>query len=569
MHRFGLRGMALGVCAMLSPLGAAQAEPADLLLHNGQVLTVDKTFSKATAIAVRDGRVLAVGGQDLVARYKAATTIDLNGRTLMPGFTDTHVHLVALGRRQIDVARARSIPEIQDMLRRKAAELGPGEWITGYGWDEAQLAEKRNPSRADLDAGAPDNPVVLTRAGFHSSVSNSRAFQIAGITKATIDPPRGVIERDGQGEASGVIRESSELVTRFVPKDTFADMRSGYVTAIRDLASLGVTSFIGAGASIADELGKDAGVGGPFNPTVLQLQSIYREFGAGLPRMTVNIAYPGLEALKTYPRRTGDGDDRLRIGAIGETPGVDGGFTGPTAWTLADYKNQPGFRGRRSIPQAELDALLVTAAAERWQVGLHAIGDAAIVAAVDSYRKALAATPDPKARRWYLGHFTVMPPEATMKQMAESGIAITQQPNFSYTLEGRYAANLDDWRLAHNNAIATPLKHGVHIAFGGDNLPIDPRVGLYAAITRKGMSGAVHGPEEAVSRPEAIGLYTATAAYLTFEEDKKGTLEPGKLADMIVLDRDPLTVPEAELLTMNVDMTIVGGRIVYRRANTP
>jgi len=182
-------------------------------------------------------------------------------------------------------------------------------------------------------------------------------------------------------------------------------------------------------------------------------------------------------------------------------------------------------------------------------MGLHAIGDAAIVQTVNAYSKSLRGIVGPQTdHRWFLDHFTIMPPDATMQTMAADGIRIAQQPNFLFNLEGRYAALLDDWRLRHNNSVGTPAKQfGLFVAFGSDNLPIGPMVGLYAAVTRKGPSGSVHGPEESVSMPEAIRMYTANGPWLTFEEKIKGTLEAGKLADMIVLDTDPLTIGADEL----------------------
>ena len=205
-----------------------------------------------------------------------------------------------------------------------------------------------------------------------------------------------------------------------------------------------------------------------------------------------------------------------------------------------------------------------------WQMALHAIGDAAIVHAVDAYSHALRTIQGPgrigKDRRWFVDHFTIMPPEATMRTMAEDGIMIAQQPNFLYNLEGRYEALLDDWRLEHNNSVVTPMSHGIFIAFSSDNLPIGPMVGLYAAISRKGPSGRVHGGGEAIPRELALRMYTANPAYLSWEENSKGSLEPGKFADMIVLDHDPLTVPAEQLLETKVDMTFVGGKLVYQRA---
>ena len=565
-------------CAALAAAFAEQtpdhaAQPADTIFYCGRVLTEDKAFSIKSAVAVKDGRILAVGGAEILRNYDAPMKVDLKGRTLMPGFMDTHMHIMGVSHRSIDLGRAKSIVDIQAMLRAKARELGPGEWITGGGWSEDELAEKRRPLRADLDAAAPDNPVALTRAGGHSSVGNSLALKLAKIDRTTPDPERGVIERDAGGEPNGVIRERMDLYSNLIVPDTPAQMRPSYIAAIKRLLSFGITSYIDAATSIADEVKVANMAGTPsIERTYRQMRSIYDEMGDQLPRATVEILYPGKAALKSYPYHTGHGDDRLRLGAIGETA-VDGGFTGPTAWTLADYKGQPGFRGRAFYDHDRLRDLADTANETGWQLGLHAIGDAAIQLAAQVYTESLNAIPGKehkgRDRRWYLAHFTIMPPKPTMELMAKAGIMIAQQPNFAYTLEGRYVENLDEWRVAHNNSVATPKKHGIFIAFGSDNLPIDPRVGLYAAVTRKGMSGAVHGPEEAVSRPEAIRMYTANGPYLTWEETKKGTLEAGKFADMVVLDRDPLTIPADQLLTMKIDLTVVGGKIVYDRAQDP
>ena len=551
----------------------ARAETADLVLHDGQVLTVDPKFDIASAVAIRHGRIVAVGGEGIVKRFKAAQVIDLHGRTLMPGFMDTHLHIMGRSHRDIDISKAHSIAELQDLIRAKAKALGPGEWITGGGWAEDDFADKRKPVRADLDAAASDNPVVLVRAGGHSAVGNGAALKLAHIDASTPDPSKGLIEHDAGGQPNGVIRERTDLYLALVPADSPDQMRPSYVQAMKALLTLGITSYMEAATSIADEV--PAGMA-PGTPTVgrswRQMQQIYAEHGAELPRASVEILYPGAAALKAFPYHSGYGDERLRIGPIGETA-VDGGFTGPTAWTLEDYKGQPGFRGRAFYTRAELQDLLDTANRLGWQVGLHAIGDAAIKMAVEAYDESLRKRPGPtgntRDRRWYLAHFTMLPPEETMRIMARDGIWAAQQPNFTYTLETRYEDNLQTSQVDHINSVATPQRLGVQVAFGSDNLPIDPRVGLYAAITRKGRSGWVHGADEAVSRQEAIRLYTAAGPYLTFEEKKKGTLEVGKFADMIVLDHDPLTAPAEQLLTMKVDLTIIGGKIVYDRAATP
>lgn len=552
---------------LLGSLAAGAApKQADLILCCGKVLTVDSAFSVKSALAVKDGRIIAVGGAEIPQQYSAPRMIDLKGRVLMPGFMDTHVHLIPGGRRDLDLREVNSIAQLQDAVRRKAQELGPGAWITGEGWDEARFTERRNPVRADLDAAAPRNPVYLTRAGGHSIVANSKALEIAGLTRNTPDPEGGLIEHNASGEPNGIVRERYDLFTAKIPDLTWQELRPSYIARLKDLLRLGITSLMEASGTIDDE---PVGAGGVANPTgratFRRFREVYSESGAELPRMALYIQYPGAERLKAFAHHTGYGDERLRIGPIGESA-VDGGFTGPTAWTLVDYKGMPGFRGKGRYSDAQLQELVDTSGRLGWQLGLHAIGDAAIVQTVNAYSKAiragLVASSD---HRWFLDHFTIMPPAATMDTMAADHMAISQQPNFTYTLEGRYVATLDDWRVQHTNSVTTPWKkHGLFVALGSDNLPIGPMVGLYTAVTRKGASGTVYGAEEAVDIKDAIRMYTAAGPYLTFEEKVKGTLEVGKLADMIVLDADPTAIAPEQLLKTHIDFTIVGGRVVYQ-----
>ncbi|WP_371432567.1 amidohydrolase [Novosphingobium sp.] len=575
-QRLRLLGTALAITAAWAAPALAK-EKVDLLLRHGHVLTVDPSFSVRSAVAVRDGRIVAVGGEELADRYTADRTIDLAGRTLMPGFTDTHLHPKPMAPNDIAVQSAHSVAEVQDMLRKKAAQLGPGKWITGYGWQESNLAEKRNLTRADLDAATPDNPVMLVRAGAHSAVSNSAALKIAKIDRTTPDPKSGLIEHDAAGESNGIIRERFDLVSAFIPTPSWESMRPAYIGWLKNILSLGITSFHDASGTIDDEpVGKGGAAGtdpgaswAGANMTFRRAREIYAEMGDQLPRITMYIIYPGAERLKAFPYHTGYGDEHVRLGAIGENA-VDGGFTGPTAWLLADYKGQPGFRGKGRYTDAELQEMVDTSARLGWQMGLHCIGDAAIVQTIQAYDKALNAIPDPAHpmadRRWFTDHFTIMPPDATMATMKRDSIMIAQQPNFLYNLEDRYMQVLDDWRLAHNNPLTTPVKKfGLFMAFGSDNLPVNPFVGLYAAITRKGPSGQVHGADEAIPREDAIRMYTANGAYLSWEEKTKGTIEPGKLADLIVLPFDPLTASPETILAGQVDMTFLGGKLVFQR----
>ena len=522
-------------------------EPVDLILTGGKIAMVDESFSIAETVIVRDGRVLAIGGNDLTARYRANTTIDLEGRLVVPGFNDTHTHIRGNARRHIDLGGTESIQQIQSLIRDKVAEIGEGEWVTGYGWSEDELAEGRRPLRDDLDEAAPNSPVILTRAGGHSGVANSLALSLAGVDEQTPQPDGGVIERDASGRLNGVIRERQGIVSRLVPDATPEELRETRVQMLRHQLTLGITSLIQAGESPAG---------------YARWRDIYDEFGAELPRAAVQIRWVGGDRLAEFGRTTGDGDDRLRVGAIKVL--VDGGFTGPAAYTIEPYKGQSDYRGMLNLPEEELRSLVFEANALGWQLGFHAIGDAAIELTVDAFVDALERDPR-EDHRHYLNHFTVPPPEATLDLMAAHGIAIAQQPNFTYTLEGRYVENLDGDRLAHNNPVRVPMEHGIFMALGSDILPIDPRVGLYAAVTRKGMSGEVFGPSEALTIAEAIRGYTANGAWLTFEEDTKGTLEVGMLADMVVLSEDLLTIDPERILDVEVDMTIVGGQLLYER----
>lgn len=541
------------VATLLALLVACQPEqesankiPADLILSNGKIVSVDEAFSIHDTIVVTDGKVVELGDASLLDKYAAATVRDLDGKTLMPGFIDSHTHISGDPKRYIDLSEVTSIAEIQDLIRAKALELGQGEWITGYGWSEDELAEGRKPLRGDLDVAAPFNPVTLTRAGGHSAVVSTSALGLAEINNNTPDPEGGVIERDENGVANGIIRERQNIVGRLVPESTYDELLASLEINLGDLLAKGITSITDA-STPPDEFA--------------MWEELYAKPGVNLPRSAVQFQWFDPEAIAEIKARVGDGTEFLRVGPIKVF--ADGGFTGPAAFTKEPYLNQGDYRGYLNMPAQDLVNHINEIHDAGWQMGIHAIGDAAIELVVDTLADALTRNPR-EDHRTYLNHFSMRPSDETMEKMAEHGIHITQQPNFTYTLEGRYVANLDGWRLEHNNPIRSPMDHGVHVAISSDILPIGPLVGIYAAVTRKGMSGRVFGADEAITIEEAIQGYTIKGAYLGFEEDIKGSLEPGKLADIVVLSDDILNIDPEQIMDIEIEETYVGGELVYQ-----
>ncbi len=536
--------LALGSCGQPDS-AVTSADEADLVLRNGKVLTIDADFSIHDTVVVNAGRIVATGDSSLAERYRSDNVVDLQGKVLMPGFIDSHTHIRGRPQRYIELSEVTSIAEIQELIGAKIEEIGEGEWITGYGWSEDELGEGRRPLRPDLDAIAPNNPVILTRAGGHSAVVNSLALDLADVTLATPQPDGGVIERGQDGQLNGIIRERQEIVGRLVPDSTYSELIASLEVNLNALLAKGITSITDASKRPSE---------------YAMWEELYGTAELPLPRSALQFQWFDPVAINALKEQVGDGDDFLKIGPIKVF--ADGGFTGPAAYTLEPYVNQGEYRGYLNMPEAELVAHLNEIHDAGWQMGIHAIGDAAIVLVVNTLADALERNPRDDHRH-FLNHFSMRPPELTMELMAEHDIHITQQPNFTYTLEGRYAENLDGWRLQHNNPLRSPMDHGITVAISSDILPIGPMVGIYAAVTRRGMSGTVYGPDEAISMEEALRAYTATGAFLNFEEEVKGSLETGKFADMIVLSEDILSIDPDRIMEVTVEQTYVNGKLVY------
>ncbi len=543
-----LLAAALAGCGPAEPT-AEQGSPAavDLILTNGKVLTVDADFSIHDTVVVDDGLIVETGEASLLRNYNATEVVDLEGKMLLPGFVDSHTHIRGRPNHYIDLTEAGSVAEIRQLVEAKALEVGAGNWVTGYGWSEDQLTEARRPLRDDLDAAAPGNPVVLTRAGGHSAVANSLALELAEVGPETPDPEGGVIERNPDGSLNGVIRERQSIVTRLVPPAAPEELAASLEANLTELFDDGITSILDASKRPSE---------------YAMWEALYADADRALPRAALQFQWFDTDGIEAVKERVGDGNEFLKIGPIKVF--ADGGFTGPAAYTKEPYRDQGDYRGHLDMPEDELTAHLNEIHDAGWQMGVHAIGDAAIELVVDILADALERNPRADHRH-FLNHFSMRPSDATMETMARHGIAITQQPNFTYTLEGRYVENLDGWRLQHNNPLRSPMDHGVTLAISSDILPIGPMVGLYAAVTRKGMSGAVYAAEEAITMEEAIRAYTLTGAWLLFEEDVKGSLEAGKYADMIVLSDDLLTINPEQIMDVEVEQTWLAGELVYQR----
>ena len=577
----GPRGVKLLLAALFVPhatfLFAAQRPLApEVVYYNGKIVTVNEAFDIAEAVAVRDGRFVAVGSNEDIRALASAQTrqSDLRGKTVLPGFYDNHIHLgpdrslqpweggllpaVPAWCRGVD-----TMDELMEAVGNQAATTPAGEWIRGA-LTRPDWPNHKIPTRWQLDEVAPDHPVLLTR-GPHTFILNSLALKRAGIDETTPDPEGGWIIRDEKGVPSGRVLEAARrLVTRVLP----ATPPTGYETGLANmrqtleqLEGLGITSVNIAGI-------RPDGVG--------MVQELYARWGETLPRATMQIRLsPGHDSyddaeegirksiaeLEGLGFVTGFGNDRLKLGAIKMS--IDGGLSAPIFWSLEPYEEKPDLYGAIRIPAEIFHPVAARAHELGWQLGIHTMGDGAVKMVVDELEKILKEHPR-ENHRHYLHHVAVKPPEETIAKMARLGILVSSQPSFTVGL-GAYAAEaLTDEREQTQNPVKSLLDHGVRVSFGSDSAPYGPLLTIWSAVTRKGYLGKVYGPEEAVTVKEALRLHTYEPAYLTFDENVKGSIEVGKLADMVVLGEDILTVDPDRIRRIPIERTIIGGREVYR-----
>jgi len=542
--------------------GHTGAETADAVFKNGNVYTVNERQPRAEAIAVKAGKVIFVGSNNDAKAYEGKDTrvIDLRGNTVVPGLTDSHYHLAGVGAREMNL-NLEGTTSLDDFLARVKARVDrakPGEWVTGRGWIETFWKPQAFPARADLDRISPNNPVYLTRADGHGAVVNSAALKIARIDKSTRAPFGGEIMKDKQtGEPSGMLLDKAQsLVTGYIPGPSEADNLQALVLGANRSVELGWSQIQNAGSS--DE-------------EIARLKKLYEE---GKIKLRIYNAVYGptshSQRLIREGAMTGMFDNRFTVRAIKVV--FDGALGSKGAALLEPYSDYDT-RGFLTAKEEEVYPMLVEALKRGIQVETHAIGDRANRVVLDLYEKAFKAVPEDQRKvrepRWRIEHAQIVHPD-DLPRFAKLGIIASMQPSHAIGDLHFAPSRLGMARLDRAYAWESFIKSGAIIA-GGSDAPVErgePMIEFYAAVARKdqkGFSGEGWHPEQAVTREQALKMFTIWAAYAAFEEKVKGSIEPGKLADLTVLSADIMMIPEAEILNTRCLMTVINGEVVFEK----
>jgi len=534
---------------------------ADVVFLHGNIYTgLADTSSfhadaRAEALAVRDGRVAAVGTDDEIEKLKGPATaiVDLAGHFAMPGFNDAHVHLANAGFRRltVELGGVKTLAEFRDRIREHVLAAGPGEWIVGGGWDQTLWTVHELPTRLDIDAVSADHPVFLERVDGHIAVANTKALQLAKITIASKDPAGGKIDRDSTGQATGILRETAkQAVFAVIPQPTHERRRRALETALQELAEWGITSAQDNSDYGAPQVSWD---------DFKVLEEIERD-GKLTARISEWMAFNDqLGNLQTHRAAHPQSDNMLHTGMLKGF--MDGSLGSRTAALIEPYADDAANLGLPQHGQAKLNQMTKERLDAGFQIGFHAIGDKGVQMALDAF--AFGAAPDLRLR---IEHAQVTNPQQVAK-FKELKVIASMQPNHLLTDMNWAETRLGPRRAAHSYAWAEFLKHGVTLAFGTDYPvePITPFRGLYAAVTRKSEDGSKeYYPEQKLNIEQAIAAYTTGSAFAEFAEKEKGTLSPGMLADLVVLDRDITSIPPDKILGTKVLRTVVGGKTVYQ-----
>ena len=527
----------------------------DLVLVNAKIHTVDRARPSAEAVAVCGERVARVGDSADIRKLagRATRVIDAGGRRLVPGFNDAHVHLMG-GAAEIvgvDLRPAKNEADMASRLRQYVARLPKGRWVTGGYWDHEAWPGQALPTRRLLDEATPDHPVFVRRLDGHMALANSLALKLAGVTRDATAPEGGAIVRDAAGELTGVLKDNAmRLVERAILPDTLEQAIEKARAALKHAASLGVTTI------------QDMTAG------ALELRAYQTLRAAGeLTARIYSIQNHGIDGLQAGGIATGFGDDWLRIGGIKLF--ADGSMGSGTAAFFEPYADDPSSSGLLLQTPAALEQAIFDADAAGFQLIVHAIGDRANAIVLDAFEK-LRAARGPRDRRPRIEHAQVVR-DRDKARFARLGVIASIQPSHC----------IDDMRWAERRigrdrcAIAYDFKSfataGARIAFGTDWFvePLNPMLGLYAAVTRQFPDGTPPGgwfPEERLTMAEAVEFYTLGSAYAEFAEERKGSISEGKLADFVLLSQDIFSIPPRQILDTKATLTVVGGRIVHEAA---
>jgi predicted amidohydrolase YtcJ len=536
----------------------------DLILSNGRVLTADANDRAFEAVAIKMGRILAVGSSSDMLELRGPRTeiVDLKGRTAIPGLTDPHVHLAddgAASLNKIDVrdfgTNVRSIPHILAVVRAQAREVPPGTWIVGTGspMQDFRMPEKRFPRREELDEAAPNHPVSIG-FGAHVTIANSRALALGHVTRETVPPGGGAIELDpATGDLTGKLIERAQYLVRdVIPAYSYEQMKEGIVHAMGRALRRGVTT-------IHDIVTN--------NETVRAYQELVLE---GRLPIRASLLLRILEA-KIVPEsllnlgiKTGFGNDWLRIGGVKMS--IDGGITGRVAAFYEPYEDDPCRCGLIRIPAEELDETVDAYHKAGHRVCIHAIGDRAMDMALDAIEKALVAAPraDHRHRVEHLGNWMIT--KERLERIRRLEVLPVPNVPFLHFIWESLLACMGPQRLEGSFGIKTLLDAGIPITSGSDGpgyWPADPLRDMGTSVSRRVWSGGTIGAEEAIPAAAALRMFTINAAYNGFDERIKGSIEPGKLADLAVLAEDPLAIAPERIKDIPVEMTIVDGRIAF------
>ncbi len=557
-----LRTLLVALVILTAPNSLPASEKADLVLLGGRIITVDDSCPTAEALACRDGRLLAVGSRQDVSQHIGpdTKTIDITGKTAYPGFIEGHAHFLDLGESKmiLDLSKVADWKELVERVRLAAKKRPAGQWILGRGWHQAKWNPPVEPNvegypiHTALSTAVPDHPVLLTHGTGHMSLANAAAMKRAGVGPDTKDPAGGEILRDSQGNATGVFRETAQsLLYRVADQalETDEQIEEAIRLASQECLRKGITSFHDAGATFA----------------LIDRYRRLAESGELPVRLWVMISASNGELAKRLPDYpvVGAGNHYLTSRAIKRF--VDGALGAHGAWLLEPYNDLPGSRG---LQLNSLDVLRETArlaAQHDMQLCTHAIGDLANRRLLDIYEEAFAANPCKNSRRWRIEHAQHLHPD-DIPRFAQLGVTAAMQGNHC-TSDGPFVVARLGKKRSREGAYAwrSVLDAGATVVNGTDAPveDVDPLGSFYASVTRRLADGTTFFPEQCMTREEALQSYTVNAAWAAFEEDLKGSLTPGKLADIVVLSNNLLTCPEEEIRTTQVEYTIVGGKVAY------